>query len=981
MRAVGFLSTLVFVAVALLAAGCPQGPIAVIPNTPPLISIESPIVPPSGDPIVVEESSGLTVRAVVSDGEDELSTMVIHWVAERTDQIAEVADLGDTQPDADGFSDKLVGALDAGFWTITAEVEDSHGATDSALIPIQVLSANLCPGATITQPLQDDEFVEGDVITFVGAVNDDRGLEGLSIEWFDNLDGLLDIGAPSESGLLTFSRSNLTIGAHTVTLTATDDDGAACPQTTDFVVISSDLPPFDFTVEIDPSEPTTDDDLRCLITQGSADPEGQPITYGFTWYADGVPTLVSGDEVLAEQTTNLQEWTCEVVASDGTLESNPAVDTVQIGNTLPEFDSVVLSPDPGFETSILLCEGFDFFDADGDPEGWQATWYVDGLPVPGVTEIELDGTWFDRDQQVWCDLAPFDGYTAGDFITSNLVDILNSPPDIPAISVTPGPVALIDDDLSCLIDVAAVDPDGDAVLNPDSYEVTWQVDGAPDPSSDGLWILPSVKTGLGDEWTCRVRATDGVDWGDYGSATTTVLPEVGDIVISEVQAAPSVVADVAGEWIEVYNNSGTTMNLLGFELHDDGSDSHVIAGDITMPAGTYVVLSRNADYLTNGSVLAAYEYNSFVLDENVDEVVLSFAGIEIDRFDYDLGLYPAGTPGHSLGWDPSIGNPDPTNNDDPANWCHSGNSIGLTGTTDFGTPGGSNDPCACFTSDGDGDGWGDDATCGTPDCNDSDASFSPGAVDICEDSIDQNCDGLDALCPCLDTDGDGDGYGDGLACSPADCNDSDPSIYPGAPEACDLIDQNCDGTLDNGPSLDMCPATDQVATTNCSGGDCYVSTCLPPYYDVNGFYSDGCEVLDDGVSNSCGGSLDIGDVLTGGGTSAGGLLPVASDEDWFRVAFPAPSGRPGGGTPTVSFSSRPTTDYYFDIFYNCTGGVAVCASGASTGRTDYAFTDNQSSGLNAWNANGSGWPEDLYIRVYRTGGGPTAATYSLSITR
>ncbi len=379
---------------------------------------------------------------------------------------------------------------------------------------------------------------------------------------------------------------------------------------------------------------------------------------------------------------------------------------------------------------------------------------------------------------------------------------------------------------------------------------------------------------------------------------------------------------------------------------------------------------------------ATAQDEQLILDENVDEVVLSFDSVEIDRVEYDLGLYPAGTPGHSLGWDPSIGNPDPIVNDDPANWCHSGNSIGLTGTTDWGTPGGANDPCACFTSDGDGDGWGDDSSCGSPDCDDSDPAFSPGATDICEDGIDQNCDGFDAVCPCLDTDDDGDGYGDGLACSPVDCNDSDPSIFPSAVEACDSIDQDCDGVLDNGDSAVMCPPTTQVATTNCSGGDCFVSTCNSGYYDVNGFYSDGCEVQDDGISDACGGAHDLGDVNTGGSRSTPGgvLLPTSGDVDWYRVAFPR-SGRPGGGTPTVVFSTRPTTDYYFDVFYSCSS-VAVCGAGTSTGNTDYAFTDNQSTaGVNQWSTNASGWPDDLYIRVYRTGGGPTASSYSLSITR
>jgi len=98
------------------------------------------------------------------------------------------------------------------------------------------------------------------------------------------------------------------------------------------------------------------------------------------------------------------------------------------------------------------------------------------------------------------------------------------------------------------------------------------------------------------------------------------------------------------------------------------------------------------------------------------------------------------------------------------------------------------------------------------DCNDNDKTIHPEATDLCDNNMDENCDGItdNAIgASIVYEDKDKDGYGvstvsiyacvtpTGFSAKDADCDDTDSKVSPSASELCeDLIDNDCNGVTD-----------------------------------------------------------------------------------------------------------------------------------------------------------------------------------------
>lgn len=119
---------------------------------------------------------------------------------------------------------------------------------------------------------------------------------------------------------------------------------------------------------------------------------------------------------------------------------------------------------------------------------------------------------------------------------------------------------------------------------------------------------------------------------------------VSDLLITEIMANPAAVSDSNGEWFELFNPTGSAINLANVSLSDNGSNLHTISAgsDLFIGAGDYFVLGRNGDTSLNGGLEPDYVYSSFTLGNSSDQIILTDGlGNEL-RLEYTSGFTASG---------------------------------------------------------------------------------------------------------------------------------------------------------------------------------------------------------------------------------------------------------------------------------------------------------------------------------------------------
>jgi hypothetical protein len=376
---------------------------------------------------------------------------------------------------------------------------------------------------------------DDDVVIQIGTWSDPDPGDSASnrYEWYNN--GVLDV---AETGL-TYPASS-TLRGDVVYAKCFPGDGTTegtSLQTSNGVVANS--APSVPTVVISPTSPTTSDQLDASFTTPSVDPDGDGVLYSYTWTINSVVgTAYTSGSIPSTETAKDEIWevsvtACDDYAPDPKCTTIPATASETIVNTAPSLTSVTLSPTSPTSLQDVTASPIGAYDADFDAISFSIKWYHDQDDGAGFVEDPTEVTSIfpyvktQKQDMLKAEYTPIDvpDGLAGASVQSSYVLVVNSPPSMPYVYITPtNPGEL--EDLLCNFSGSS-----DADTDPVTYSIAW-FEQTLGQSTTTSTTLSSSETSLGHRWHCEVTPNDGEVDG------TTGVSSYVDIVDNTAPDAP-----------------------------------------------------------------------------------------------------------------------------------------------------------------------------------------------------------------------------------------------------------------------------------------------------------------------------------------------------------------------------------------------------------------------------------------------------------
>ncbi len=392
-------------------------------NTAPSVTVElSPAAATTIDDIV------LTLTA--ADADDDTVTTTITWSLNTNPSAAHAG--FNTIPAADTTRGET--------WTVSVTPND--GTVDGDAATATVTIANALPVVSQAEITPTDP-AEGTTIILSAAAEAEADGDTVTLSYAWYVAGALVTGQDG-----TTLSSDHFDKAQEVYVVVTPNDGTedGVPLESNRVTAVNTLP-FVSAVAIDPSAGNETSTFTCTPS-GWTDPDPADTEgYTYQWTVDGQPST-NAASISGSAFNKHNVLQCEATPVDSDGSGTPITSgTVTVANTPPTVTSALILPSTPNESDTITVTPSGWSDDDGDTEGYQYSWTVDGSLVSSATSIS--GSDFDAGDNISLELTPWDGEQAGTPVTSNTVIAQNTPPSVASVSITPT-TAYTDTDLTAV---------------------------------------------------------------------------------------------------------------------------------------------------------------------------------------------------------------------------------------------------------------------------------------------------------------------------------------------------------------------------------------------------------------------------------------------------------------------------------------------------------------------------------------------------
>ncbi len=516
-----------------------------------------------------EPDTEIVFQALIHDAEEDAGDLVVSGLSSEDGPLS----FSSSTPSSSGEWIGSIDSLTSGDHSVTLEVTDAHGQTDSDVVQVKVNGRPTAPVVEVrpNPAISGEELKvnwnthsidpEGDTITYGFAWQRD--------------------GEPYPSATGDTLGEGNTKRGETWTVTVTPYDVVpgtglelpGTPASAEAYIVNS--PPTVTSVSILPGDPATSEDL-VAYPSGWNDQDDDPEDYEYVWTVNGTDDpSVETDTFPGTETHKGDEIEVTVTAVDPFDVGNSVTSaSVTIGNSLPRGHTVAINPPSPDPSNDLVCTVVTpAVDEDGDDIDYQFAWAVDGVPMSGATfESPIIGSIETNNAETWeCTVTANDGTEDGDSASDSVYVSDGTAPDPPVL-----------DDPAPHRNEAAVDLTGECesactltftcedALSSWVFEDTCTFDGT---------FGTSTSLTAGQTTTCWAYCTDpsGNVSGPSNDVSTQVCDPGDEYEAGSYGDFPE---DPVDEWSVLPDDDSEPIYILGNVLHDDVDDWYIIsAGD------------------------------------------------------------------------------------------------------------------------------------------------------------------------------------------------------------------------------------------------------------------------------------------------------------------------------------------------------------------------------------------------------------------